>query len=141
MLRYLRAGAPVVVNIVSVGERPTGPVGYQARSNRDERQRGLVLRRLRPSQPRRRTPARGMLRPTAPHTTGDLQLLAFQYLEVVESYGGPRGPTACLGEREVDDETEGDDDDHVNGDPGGMSAPTNAAAISGAVPPKMAITS
>src|SRR5688572_19454707 len=57
----------------------------------------------------------------APHTTGDLQLLAFQYLEVVESYGGPHGPTACLGEREVDDETEGDDDDHVNGDPGGMS--------------------
>ena len=36
-----------------------------------------------------------MLRLTrAPHTTGDLQLLAFQYLGVGESYGGPRGPAA-----------------------------------------------
>src|SRR6266567_4106837 len=62
-----------------------------------------------------------MLRLTRAHSRGDLQLLAFQYLGVGESYGGPLGPTACLGGREVDDEAEGDDDDHVDGGPGGVS--------------------
>src|SRR4051812_13453893 len=59
--------------------------------------------------------------PSALHRLGDLELLALEYLDVSQSYGGTLGPTARLGKGEVDDEAEGNDDGHVDGDVHGIS--------------------